>query len=137
HQLLGYDDAEPRGDLREKPDDSRRTLAHNTLVEREICNLDGPPGEQSADGKIVAVRSLAIGCGGTQREHFEAGEPGPRVGEVLALLSGDRRDPSQHDHGRNRQLDREGRKAEGTADRPGGAGEPRMELAPAAEPAIF
>jgi hypothetical protein len=36
-------------------------------------------GEQSADGEIIALRRLAIGCGGTQREHFEAGEPGPRV----------------------------------------------------------
>jgi len=40
HHLLGHDDAEPRGDLCYEPDDSRRTLTHHTLVEREIGDFD-------------------------------------------------------------------------------------------------
>src|ERR1700680_4049051 len=36
HQLLGHDDAEPRGDLCYEPDDSRGTFTHYTLVERKI-----------------------------------------------------------------------------------------------------
>src|SRR6266446_8191766 len=58
HHLLGHDDAEPRGDLCYEPDDSRRTLAHHTLVEREIGDLDDPLGELGADGEIVALRHL-------------------------------------------------------------------------------
>ena len=60
HHLLGYDDAEPRGDLREKPDEGRGALAHRTLVERKIGELDDPSGEQGADHEVVAVRHLAI-----------------------------------------------------------------------------
>jgi hypothetical protein len=134
---LGHDDPEPRCDLCYEPDDSRRTLTHDTLIERKIGDLDDPLRELRADGEIIALRRLAIGSRGTQREHFEAGEPGPRIAEILALFSSDRRDCSQHDRGRNRQLYREGRKAEGPADCSGGAGKPRMEFAPTGEPAIF
>src|SRR5271156_2684654 len=44
----------PRSDLGEKPDNSRRALAHRTLVNREIGDLDGPLGEQSTDGARAA-----------------------------------------------------------------------------------
>jgi hypothetical protein len=46
--------SKPRGDLGEKPDNSRSALAHPTLVNREIGDLDGPLGEQRAEGARAA-----------------------------------------------------------------------------------
>ena len=86
-----------------------RALGHRTAL------VVHPAGE---------LRRRAAEC-----EHLEAGEAGPRVSEVLALFLCDRRDRSQHDHGRNRQFDGQRREAERAADRTRGEGEAGMKLA--------
>src|SRR6516164_10853960 len=126
--LLGYDDTEARGDLRQEADEEGSAFADRALVYCEVGNFDQPAGEHCANHEIVGLRAVLTG-GTTQREHFEAGKPGPRISEVLPLLLRNGRDSAQHDCGRNRQLDRECGETESTANRPRGAGEPGMKFA--------
>src|SRR5260370_21777259 len=88
--LLGHHDAEARGDLRQEADEERRPLPDRTLVDGEIGDLDEATGEHRADREIIGLSAVLIGWWSTEREHFEAGEPGARVGEGLAFLSRDR-----------------------------------------------
>ena len=106
------------------------------LSNREIGDLDQPAGEHGADREIIGLHAGLVGRRTAEREHFEAREPGPRVGQILAFLLRDRRDRAQHDRRRNRQLYRQRGEAEGAADRPRGAGEPGMKLAAAGEAAV-
>ena len=100
--LLGHDDAETRGNLRQETDEKRRALADSALVQREVGDLDQPAGEHRADREIVGLQPGLISRRTAEREHFEACEPRPRVCQILAFLLRDRRDGAQHDRGRDR-----------------------------------
>src|SRR6516164_3859182 len=135
--LLGYDDTEARGDLRQEADEEGSAFADRALVYGEVGNFDQPAGEHCANHEIVGLRARLVIGGATQREHFETGKPRPRISEVFPLLLSDGCDGAQHDRGRNRQLDRERGETESTADRPGGAGEPGMKLTAPDDAAIL
>src|SRR6516162_8687712 len=135
--LLRHDETEARSDLRQKSDKERPSFADGTFVDREIGDLDEAAGEHRADGEITGVHAVPIGGRAAERKDLETGEPGPGVAEILAFLPRDRSNCAQHNRRRNGQLDRQSDEAEGAADRPRRAGEPRMQNTSACKPRIF
>src|SRR5215469_3840776 len=90
--LLRHDDPEAPRDLRQKAGEKRRSLAYRAFVEREIGEIDQSAGEHRADREVIGWPALLVGWRTAECKHFEAGQPGARVGEVFPFLARDRRD---------------------------------------------
>ena len=134
--LLRDDDTEARGDLCQEADEEWSTLMDSALVYSEVANFNQPAGEHRTNGEIVGLHTRFVSRRPTQREYFETGQSGPRIGEFFPFLLRDGRDGAEHDRSRNRQLDRKRREPKRTADRPRGAGKPGMKLAAAGEATV-
>src|SRR5215469_6439702 len=88
-KLLRYDDAKARRYLCQKPYKQRRTFAERALVDRETGDFDKAAREHCTNCEIIGVDAFRVSHRAAERKDFEAGECGPRVGEVLAFLPRD------------------------------------------------
>ena len=84
----------------------RGTAVRGAFAYKRIGGQRQTAGEQYPQREIAAVGTIRRSQAGVpQREDFETGEPGARIGKVFAFFAGDFCDRAQHDRGRYRQLD--------------------------------
>src|SRR6476660_1365654 len=105
-ELLRHDQAEARRDLGNEFEQDRRSLLDNATLGNEPSGFGNSLCEHSPNRKISALRCV-VGAGApAEREDFDTGESSLRIRQVLPLALGYVCDGPQHNHGRDRQLDR-------------------------------
>src|SRR4029077_15467168 len=135
HKFLRYGHAKMRSDLPDKADERRRSHACRAASQmacrfghrfrqngpkREIARFKYGTFFQANLSMDIPKFEGPIRCGlSPKREHLKASEHGSRILEVVSLSTGDIRDRSQDDRGRERQFEWQARNSKRAASRPG------------------
>ena len=118
-QFLADDEAESRSDLRQQPEQGGRGLVDDAPAGDIARGLGHRARQQAANGEIAGFRHIVAGSAAIQREHFETGQRGLGIAQILAFGAGDVGDRAQHDGGGHRQFERQAGEAQRPARRAG------------------
>ena len=99
-ELLRDNGRKPGNNWRQSPMHQRGTAVRGAFVYKRIGGQRQTAGEQYPQREIAALGTIRRSDAGVpQREDFETGEPGARIGKVFAFFAGDYGDRAQHDRG--------------------------------------
>ena len=117
--FLADDKAEPRTDLRQQPEQGGRGFVNDATAGDIARGLGHRARQQAANGEIAGFRYIVAGSAAIQREHFETGQRGLGVAQILAFGTGDVGDRAQHECGGHGQFERQAGEAQRPARRAG------------------